>query len=232
MGEPRVGRWAPGACATLDYPAPEGARCSLRALPPSSVGNIGEGRGAGKPGGQASPGAGPLATATPSIPHASSSRRLLPPAQRPTRPLPLRAREGPIPAPPPAGAGRAPTYRQRTQVPGLEAQPKLPGSRSPPQPAVPAGEAVLERERRGLAPGPRPPAPLPRAAPAAAVQSGPPGRGRGRRAAPGSPGRGGGGPQVARHFSGGTQGRGGGQGGRGGGAQNPFFRVGCGRPGG
>lgn len=232
MGEPTVGRWAPGACATLDYPAPEGARGSLRALPPSSVGNIGEGRGAGKPGGQASPGAGPLATATPSIPHASSSRRLLPPAQRPTRPLPLRAREGPIPAPPPRRGRPGP------DLPSADAGPRPGGAAQTawePEPAAarsPGRRGGARAREARLGARPRPPAPLPRAAPAAAVQSGPPGRGRGRRAAPGSPGRGGGGPQVARHFSGGTQGRGGGQGGRGGGAQNPFFRVGCGRPGG
>lgn len=64
---------------------------------------------------------------------------------------------------------------------------------------------MLERGGRGLAPRPRPPAPLPRAAPAAEVQFGPGGGGVAR--THGSRGRGGGGPQVARHFSGGAQGR-------------------------
>lgn len=91
----------------------------------------------------------PLASLT-QAPPAGSSRLPSAPLAR-SRSAPGKA---PYPRPPPAGAGRALTYRQRTQVPGLEAQPKLPGSRSPPQPAVPAGEAVLERERRGLAPGP------------------------------------------------------------------------------
>lgn len=140
----------------------------------------GEARRAGEPWGRAARNPDPQ----------PPSRRFLPPAQRPTRPLPLRAGEGPIPAPTPAGVGRALTYRQRTQVPGLAAQPKLPRSGSPQQPSVPAGEAALERERRGLRPRPRPPAPLPSAAPAAAVQSGPPGRGRGRCAHSRQPGQG------------------------------------------
>ena len=95
-----------------------------------------------------------------SQPRPPASLPQVPPAcPAPHSPAPPPRLGGPIPAPPPAGVGRALTYRQRTQVPGLAAQPKLPRSGSPQQPSVPAGEAALERERRGLRPRPRPPAP-------------------------------------------------------------------------
>lgn len=179
-----------------------------------------------------------------------AGRRALGPGRSQPRPL------ASLTQAPPAGSSRlpsAPLARSRS-APGKAPYPRPPPRRGRPGPDLPSADAgprpggaaqtAWEPEpaaarspgRRGgararearLGARPRPPAPLPRAAPAAAVQSGPPGRGRGRRAAPGSPGRGAGGPQVARHFSGGTQGRGGGQGGRGGGAQNPFSEWGAG----
>lgn len=178
----------PGACATLDYPAPGGARCSLRALPPSSVGNIGEGRGAGNQAGRRALGPGRSAAATPGIPHASSSRRLLP--ALPSAPL-ARSRSAPGKA-----HTRAPARRGRPgpDLPSADAGPRPGGAAQTawePEPAaaaVPAGEAVL-RARRGAATPPGP-ARRPRS-PRSARRRGSvwsPG-GRGRRAAPGSPGR-------------------------------------------
>lgn len=194
---PRVGRWGPGACAALGYPAREGARLQSPPAPALVLWKYWRGPGgwgAGS-GGEAPRGRGR------SQPRPPASRRPLPPPWRPARPLPLLAGQGPVPAPPPARPGPSLTAggRRSPARPRSQVCPRARARGSPLSPAARQRASAVGVREAGLgaqAP-PTSPSPLRRARRSRSVWSAWAGT---YCDSPAWLGRGGGGPQVAGHF--------------------------------